>query len=231
MGASDPRVAAFFDVDGTSASSNLIDAYLDFALDGRSPLGRAIRLAALAPKIPLYAFQDWVDRVRFIESFFRNYNGVPVESVESWARGPGLDYWARHLFHEAEERAGWHRAQGHDVVLLTGGLREMVAPLGDLLHVDEVMASRCGVSEGRFTGRLESGPLGSSAKAEAARAWAWESGIDLSESYAYADDISDLPLLELVGHPVAVNPERRLRKLARTRAWPVHHWNARGIQA
>ena len=104
----------------------------------------------------------------------------------------------------------------------------MVVPLGELLQADEVMASRCGVSAGRFTGELSSGPLSGTAKAEAAEAWATQSGVDLSESYAYADDMSDLPLLELVGHPVAVNPERRLEKLARSRGWPVRHWTSKG---
>ena len=107
----------------------------------------------------------------------------------------------------------------------------MVTPLGEILHADEVMASRCEVSAGRFTGKLESGPLGGSAKAEAAEAWAKQSGIDLSESYAYADDMSDLPLLELVGHPIAVNPERRLEKLAHTRGWPVRRWTTKGVSS
>ena len=229
MGQPNARAAAFFDVDRTSASSNLLNAYLHFTLNGRSPIGKAISVVALLARVPIYAYLDWRDRVRFIERFFRNYNGVPVESLERWARGPGLAYWARHLFREARDQVNWHRQQGHKVVLLTGGLLEMVTPLGEILHADEVMASRCEVSGGRFTGKLESGPLGGSAKAEAAEAWAKQSGIDLSESYAYADDMSDLPLLELVGHPIAVNPARPLERLALSRGWPVHRWTTKGI--
>ena len=229
MGQPNARVAAFFDVDRTSASSNLLDAYLHFTLDGRGPLGKAFSVAGILTRAPFYAFLDWRDRARFIERFFRNYNGVPLERLERWARGPGLAYWARRLFREAKEQADWHREQGHRLVILTGGLLEMVTPLGQILHADEVMASRCGISRGRFTGELESGPLGGPAKAEAAESWAKQSGISLSESYAYADDMSDLPLLELVGHPTAVNPERRLEKLAATRGWPVYRWTIKGI--
>ena len=110
-----------------------------------------------------------------------------------------------------------------------GASSKWSAPLGEILQTDEVMASRCGVSAGRFTGELSSGPLSGAAKAEAAEAWANQSGVDLSESYAYADDMSDLPLLELVGRPVAVNPERRLEKLAHSRGWPVQRWITKGV--
>lgn len=231
MGQLNARAAAFFDVDRTSASSNLLDAYLHFTLDGKSSLGKAISVAGLLTRVPIYAYLDWRDRVRFIERFFSNYDGVSVQRLERWARGPGLSYWARRLFREASAQASWHREQGHLVVLLTGGLSEMVTPLREILLADEVMASRCRVSKGRLTGVLESGPLGGSAKASAATAWAKCTGIDLSESYAYADDMSDLPLLELVGHPFAVNPERRLEKLAHSRGWPVRRWTAKGVSA
>lgn len=225
----DSCIAAFFDVDHTSASSNLLDAYLDFTSNGKGPVGRAVSGAAVLAKAPFYACLDWFDRVRFIKQFFKNYNGVSVETMERWARGPGLDYWNRRLFQEALRQVAWHREQGHRIALLTGGLLEMVAPLGQILQADEVLASRCSVSNGLFTGVLELGPLSGAAKAEAAEAWARESGIDLSQSSAYADDMSDLSLLELVGHPIVVNPERRMEKLARSRGWPVRRWTTRGL--
>ena len=178
---------------------------------------------------PIYAYLDWRNRVRFIKRFFRNYNGAPLESLERWARGPGIDYWTRRLFREARDQANWHREQGHRLVILTGGLFEMVNPLGEILHADEVMASRCRILEGRFTGELASGPLGGASKAIAAESWAQEHGVDMSESYAYADDMSDLPLLELVGHPIAVNPARPLEKLALSRGWPVRRWTTKGV--
>lgn len=231
MGRPDARAAAFFDVDRTTASSNLLDAYLDYALEGKKLLGRGIWLGTFVPKLPLYALLDWTDRVRFIRGFFRNYRGMTLEDLESWANRKSGDYWRRRLFGEARAAVEWHRERGHKIVLLTGGLMEMVRPLGDLLEVDEVMASRGKVTAGRFTGEMESEPLSGPGKAKAARFWADGSGVDLSESYAYADDMSDLPLLELVGHPIVVNPERRLEKLARAKGWPVRRWTLKGETA
>ena len=231
MGGPNARTAAFFDVDRTIASSNLLDVYLDYALEGKGPLGRTLWAAAFAPRIPFYALTDWTDRVKFIKKFFKNYRGATVNDLEGWAERRGPGYWSRRIFREARDEVERHRTDGHKVVLLTGGLMEMVRPLGALLNVDEVMASRGGVSGGRFTGDMASGPLSGDGKAQAAKRWAEESGADLSESYAYADDISDLPLLELVGHPVAVNPERRLDKEARARGWPVRRWTLKGLGA
>ena len=231
MGPPNAQAAAFFDIDRSSASSNLLNAYLDFATAGSGPLRKTVSVAGLLAKAPFYAYLDWKDRVRFITRFFRNYNGVSVESLERWARGPGLAYWARHLYREAGEQVNWHREQGHSVVILTGNLLEIVAPLGEMLRADQVMASRCRISGGRLTGELASGPLGGPAKAFAAEAWSREAGMELSESYAYADDMSDLPLLELVGHPIAVNPSRPLEKLAHSRGWPVRRWTTKIVMS
>ena len=228
MGRPDSRAAAFFDVDRTIASSNLLSVYLDLALEGKGLLSRGVWITAFLPKIPLYAYLDWTDRVRFIKSFFKNYKGLQVESVQTWAERRGPEYWRPRLFEEALREIESHREKGNKVVLLTGGLMEMVKPLGNMLGVDAVMASRGRVSSGRFLGELETGPLSGSGKASAARQWADAADVDLARSYAYADDISDLPLLELVGSPVAVNPERRLENLARTRGWPVHRWSGKG---
>ena len=228
MGGPNARVAAFFDVDRTIASSNLLDVYLDYALEGKSLLSRGLWFAAFAPRVPLYALTDWTDRVKFIKGFFKNYRGSAVGDLVGWAKRRGAEYWGRRLFREARDEVERHRTDGHKVVLLTGGLMEMVRPLGDLLGVDEVMASRGKVDGERFTGELEFGPLSGAGKAEAAKSWAEKCGVVLSDSYAYADDISDLPLLELVGHPIAVNPERRLGKLARAKGWPVQWWTLKG---
>ena len=141
MGGPNARTAAFFDVDRTVASSNLLDVYLDYALEGKSLLSRTLWAAAFAPRIPFYAVTDWTDRVKFIRKFFKNYRGATVNDLEGWAERRGPGYWSRRIFREARDEVERHRTDGHKVVLLTGGLMEMVRPLGDLLSVDEVMAS------------------------------------------------------------------------------------------
>ena len=75
MGGPNARVAAFFDVDRTIASSNLLDVYLDYALEGKGLLSRSLWVAAFAPRIPLYALTDWTDRVKFIKGSLRTTAG------------------------------------------------------------------------------------------------------------------------------------------------------------
>jgi hypothetical protein len=116
-----------------------------------------------------------------------------------------------------------HRALGHRTVLITGALDFVVEPLRPLF--DEVVCASLGVDDdGRFTGRLENRPPTGEARALVLARYAAENGLDLGESVAYADSTSDLPLLECVGFPVAVNPEARLATVARRRGWHVEHW-------
>src|SRR4029077_12699879 len=97
-------------------------------------------------------------------------------------------------------------------------------PLGELLGVDDVIATRARLDdEGRYTGELEFYAYGPH-KAEAIREMAVKEGIDLASSYAYSDSITDLPMLELVGNPVAVNPDRELARVAREREWDVRYF-------
>jgi len=96
---------------------------------------------------------------------------------------------------------------------------ETVAPLGEHLGVDDVIATRAKLdADGRYTGQLEFYAYGPH-KADAIREMAVREGIDLAHSYAYSDSITDLPMLELVGNPVAVNPDRELTRVAREREW------------
>jgi len=120
-----------------------------------------------------------------------------------------------------------HRARGHRTVLITGALDFVVAPMRPLF--DEVVCASLGTDdEGRFTGRLEQLPPTGEARALVLAEYAAAVGLDLAESVAYADSASDLPLLECVGFPVAVNPESKLAALARRRGWHVEHWEKAG---
>ena len=126
------------------------------------------------------------------------------------------------IFAEALELFDQHHAAGRRVVIVSSSPMEVVEPLGEFLGVDEVIATRAEVDgEGNYTGELAFyayGPF----KAEAMRVMAAREDIDLSASYAYSDSITDLPMLEAVGHPVAVNPDRGARpRGARERGWEV----------
>lgn len=126
---------------------------------------------------------------------------------------------------EALELMGEHRRAGRRVVIISASPEEIVEPIGLLLGADQVIASRALVDgEGRYTGEMALyayGPF----KADVIREVAAREGIDLERSYAYSDSASDLPMLEAVGHPVAVNPDRLLLKVARDRGWEIRRFD------
>jgi phosphoserine phosphatase len=106
----------------------------------------------------------------------------------------------------------------------------MVGPIGNLLGASEVIATRMEVADGRYTGEMEFWAYGE-AKASRVRELAGLRGYLLRDCYAYSDSITDLPLLEAVGHPRVVNPDRALRRIARMRQWPVLAFSARSGRA
>ena len=125
------------------------------------------------------------------------------------------------VYAEALDLIEAHRRAGHDVVIVSGSAEEMVEPIAALVGADRSVASRMEVDgQGRFTGRISRSLL-HGAKVEALEADARAHGIDLSASWAYSDSVSDLPMLQAVGHPVAVNPDRDLRRRAQEEGWPV----------
>jgi phosphoserine phosphatase len=119
-----------------------------------------------------------------------------------------------------------HRAAGRKVVVISASPEEIVRPLCRYLGIDEIIATRAKVDdEGRYTGEIELYAYGPG-KAEAMEAMAREEGIDLDASYAYSDSITDLPMLEAVGHPVVVNPDAELATIAEERGWEVRHFES-----
>ncbi len=115
-----------------------------------------------------------------------------------------------------------HRAAARPIVLATTTPFDLVAPFAELLEFDDVVATRYEVdAAGRYTGRLSGPFVWSAGKLDAVRRWADEHGADLDESWAYSDSVYDSPMLDAVGHPVAVNPDARLVLLAAARRWPT----------
>ncbi|MFC5231852.1 HAD family hydrolase [Pseudonocardia zijingensis] len=124
------------------------------------------------------------------------------------------------VYAEATELIAEHRANGDEVVVLSASGQEVVEPIAALVGADTCLATRMGVVDGRYTGEIEYYCYGEE-KARAARQIAQERGYRLEDCRAYSDSITDLPLLEAVGHPTVVNPDRSLRREAEQRGWPV----------
>jgi HAD superfamily hydrolase (TIGR01490 family) len=125
------------------------------------------------------------------------------------------------VFDEALDLIEEHRAAGRRVYIISASPEEIVVPLARYLEVDEAIATRAGIdADGRYTGEVDFYAYGPH-KAERMREVARERGIDLAASYAYSDSVTDIPMLDAVGHAVAVNPDRELARTAVERGWDV----------
>lgn len=121
---------------------------------------------------------------------------------------------------EAIDLIAEHKAAGRDVVIVSASGSEIVKPIADLLGIEHVIATKLEIEHGRYTGRIQFYAYGQN-KANAMKVFALQQGYDLQDSYAYSDSETDLPMLEVVGHPYAVNPDTKLRETANERGWPV----------
>ena len=118
-----------------------------------------------------------------------------------------------------------HRAAGRRVVLATTTPVDLIGPFAELMGFDDLIATRYARSDGRYTGGIDGPFVWSTGKRDAVRRYAAEKSIDLAACHAYSDSVFDLPLLQMVGHPHVVNPDRRLRAMAALRRWPVEPWD------
>jgi HAD superfamily phosphoserine phosphatase-like hydrolase len=146
--------------------------------------------------------------------------GWHVEQVSQIVNETLHDLINPYVYAEAAALIDEHRTAGRDVVVVSTSGEEMVRPIAEQLGIVDVIATRMVVEDGRYTGEVAYYAAGP-AKAEAVRRLAKERDYDLCTSFAYSDSISDAPLLETVGFPTAVNPDRGLRRIAAERGWPV----------
>lgn len=215
-------VMAVFDLEGTVVASDFVEAYLWTRLVDRPLASWPRELASLATSAPGYARAERRDRSAFVRAFMRRYAGASEAELRRLVH----DRLGTALLHrtrpEAIRRIREHRAAGHRAVLITGAADLLLAPLAPLF--DEVVATRLQVADGVLTGRPAAPPPVGEARATWASRYAVTAGVDLGESYAYGDSFSDRPLLDLVGHPVAVSPDRQLYRYARLHSWRIEQW-------
>jgi HAD superfamily hydrolase (TIGR01490 family) len=164
------------------------------------------------------ADHDQMDRMR---SYVTNMcTGWDVEQVKSIVGETLHDIVDPLVFAEAAELIADHKLCGRDIVVVSASGEEIVAPIARALGATHAMATRMVVEDGRYTGEIAFYCYGEG-KVEAIRALAAREGYALDHCYAYSDSVTDIPMLESVGHPTAVNPDRALRKEAIARDWPV----------
>jgi HAD superfamily hydrolase (TIGR01490 family) len=214
------RSAAFFDLDKTViAKSSALAFGRPFYRDGL--IGRRDMIkAAYAQLMFRIGGADEQQMARIRDAAAQLCKGWRVEQVRQIVNETLDELINPYVYAEAAALIVEHRSVGRDVVLVSSSGDEMVRPIGELLGITDIIATRMVVEDGRYTGEVEFYAAGAN-KAAAVRELAAKRGYDLADSYAYSDSISDVPLLAAVGHPTAVNPDRALRRLAAERDWPT----------
>ena len=221
------EVAAIFDVDGTIVGSNVVSYFAWLRMRELPAVLRPLWLAGFLTKVPYYWGLDKLSRAHFNRAFYKNYAGWKPSRAKHLGQESFAGFTLDRIFPEALQQLRDHKAAGHRVVLLSGALDFLLEPMKDL--ADDVLCSTLAQENGAYTGELTGAPVAGDARARMLASFARRRGLDLSRSYAYADSISDLPMLEAVGNPVAVNPDRRLGTAAKARGWKVEHWDTDGI--
>ncbi|MGP0005389.1 MAG: HAD-IB family phosphatase [Acidimicrobiales bacterium] len=219
---SEPRIAVF-DLENTLIASNVVESYAWLATRHLDRAERAKIIGGLLAEAPRLLALDRRDRSDFLRSFYRRYEGAPVDRL----RLDGFELWsdllALRAFPDGLARLRQHRTLGHRTVLITGALDFVVEPLRPLF--DEIVCGRLGERGGKFTGEMVASPPTGEARALLMEDLARTAGVERDQIVAYADSTSDLPMLEAAGLPVAVNPEAKLAAIARRRGWSIEHWS------
>lgn len=213
------RHIAAFDLENTLIASNVVASWGWLATRRLGPRDRARMILKALVEGPGLLAMDRRDRGDFLRHFYRRYEGAPVDQLAEDSQEMLSDFLLTQSFPAAVRRVREHRAAGHRTVLITGALDFVIEPLKPLF--DDIVCAKLGVANGRYTGRMDAVPPTGESRAQLLRDYADAEGLKLSESVAYADSTSDLPMLEAVGFPVAVNPETKLATLARRRGWLV----------
>ena len=220
--------AAFFDLDRTVIKRSSVLA-----------LAGSFRKRGLISRVDLAKSAFWqvlfvlrgasAERVRSAaEDGMKLLNGFSVAEMQHLV-GDAMDPVLRPLvYDEPLHLVRRHRERGERVYIVSATLQEIVQHIADDLGFDGAIGSTCEIVDGVYTGRSLRAAHGEG-KAQAIRELASSDGLDLAECTAYSDSHTDVPFLEAVGHPVAVNPDRALRRVASERGWPVERFSHRAF--
>ena len=214
------RAAAFFDLDKTIIAKSSTLAFGRPFYQGGLINRRDVLRSTYAQFVYLLggADADQMDRMRdYLAGLSAGWDVQQVRDIVSEALHDLIDPL---IYDEAASLIDEHHAAGRTVVIVSSSGAEIVAPIAQMVGADEIIATRMVVKDGRYTGAVEFYAYGEN-KAIGIRALAQQRGWELARCYAYSDSATDVPMLEAVGHPVAVNPDRALRKIAHERGWPV----------
>lgn len=213
--------AAFYDLEGTLVSTNLVHTLSFYARRQPGLWSSFAKSATTVLSLPVFAVTDQYSRKVFNDLYFRRYKGESEDRLRYFAQELFEDVIRPAVFPGTYELLEKSRALGLRQVVITGALDLSVKPLMEHLGITEFVTNRLEFVNGLATGRLLPPVMAAATKASWIRIYSEREGISLSDSYAYTDSMSDLPMLSIVGHPAVINPDMRLRQTALHHDWPI----------
>lgn len=213
--------SAYFDVDGTLVTTDLLGPTVRFLANQATPAASIRRVGRALFDAPRMAWAEVVDRRLFNEALFSHYRGITHNRMMVLAEEIYADVIRPALFPGARDLIRRCQDAGLRVVLVTGSLDYTTRLLAEDLGADHWIANRLEMKDRIATGKLMRPVVAGPAKANLIVEDARDAGHDLAECHAYSDSSSDLPMLSVVGHPSCINPDRKLQRLARSNDWPI----------
>jgi HAD superfamily hydrolase (TIGR01490 family) len=214
------RTAAFLDLDQTVIAKSSALAFSKPFMDQGLINRRTVLKSSYAQFLMLLSGADHDQMERMRAHLTNMCTGWNVDQVKAIVNETIHDVVTPLIFAEAAELIADHKLCGRDVVVVSASGEEIVAPIARALGATHAMATRMVVADGKYTGEIAFYCYGEG-KVQAIRELAAREGYPLEHCYAYSDSITDLPMLQVVGHPSAVNPDRALRKEALAHGWPI----------
>jgi HAD superfamily hydrolase (TIGR01490 family) len=213
--------AAFYDLDGTLLSCNLVTTHAYYARNDRSPIKSVYQFAKVLWWVPLFVVSDLCSRRLFNVFSFAGYVGMQRDRLIGLADDLFEVILKPSIFPQAPLLIKTTRDLGYRNVLVTGTLDFTIRPIALHLGFEEIICNRLEFKKHIATGHYLPPLVAGKEKARSIREYASQEGIDLTQSCAFADSSADVPMLSVVGNPVATNPTLRLRRIAIQKNWPI----------
>jgi len=213
--------AAFYDLDGTLLSCNLVTTHAYYARNDRSLLKSAYQFSKVVLSAPVLFVVELYSRSLFNVISFRAYRGMHRDRLIGLADDLFEVTLKPSIYPQAQALIDATRNAGYRNVLVTGTLDFTIRPIALHFGFEEVICNRLEFRNHVATGRVLPPLVAENEKARRIREYAARESIDLDQSCAFSDSSADVPMLTAVGNPVATNPTRRLRRIAMQRNWPI----------
>jgi HAD superfamily hydrolase (TIGR01490 family) len=213
--------ASYFDVDGTLVSTNLVHPTLFYLMNQATPVSTLRKLGRAFLRAPSLVVAELVDRRMFNEMLFASYEGMSEDRLLLLAEEAFEKVIRPSLYRSGKDLIEKSRAAGHEIVLVSGALEPILRLFAEHIGGATTIGNRLEIKDGICTGKLLKPVIAGPEKARVVREHARAKGHDLDDCFAFSDSYSDIPMLSVVGHPAAVNPDRRLALLAKAYDWPT----------